>query len=343
MLFKEDSVMGRRVYGIDFGTKELKIYRKDKGLLVSQKNVIAIENGKKIIAIGDEAYEMYEKSPDNVLVVFPVKNGVIADIAYMEGLFSSFMKKINNGSRPSSADYVVAVPTDITDVEKRAFTDLILSSVAKVKSIRIVEKPIAAALGANLDITNAHGVMMVDIGADTTEISVLSLGGIVISRLLTIGGNTLDESICAVIKKHCNLYIGNKTAENLKVNLGSAFPRDEGTMSVYGRDVVTGLPVMKEIPSLLIYKAMREYLNNIVDAIRMILERTPPEISSDIIDSGIYVTGGCASIKYIGDLISKDTELDVNICDDPLNTVVNGLGRLIEDSTFLMLSSEIKK
>ncbi len=334
--------MGKRVYGVDFGTKELKIYKKGKGIVVSEKNVIATENKNRIIAIGDEAYEMNEKAPENVEVIFPVKNGVIADIAYMEGLFSSFMKKINNGSKPSSADYLVAVPTDITDVEKRAFTDLILSSIAKIKSIRIIEKPIAAALGANLDINNAHGVMIVDIGADTTEISVLSLGGIVISKLLTIGGNTFDEAICASVKKNCNLYIGRKTAETLKIKLGSAYPTDEGTYTIFGRDVVTGLPLSKEIPSILVYDAMHEYLNSIFDAIRMILERTPPEISSDIIDSGIYITGGCASIRHLADLVSKETELGVNICDDSLNTVIKGLGRIIEDSTYQILPDSIK-
>lgn len=336
-------MMGRKVYGIDFGTRELKIYRKGKGLVVSQKNVIAIEDKKKILAIGDEAFEMFEKAPDNVSVVFPVKHGVIADIMYMEGLFSSFMRQINNGRKPPSADYVVAVPTDITDVEKRAFTDLIMSSIAKIKSIRIVEKPIAAALGANLDITNARGVMMVDIGADTTEISILSLGGIVISKLLPIGGNTLDDAICTVVKKNCGLYIGQKTAETLKINIGSAYPVDEGTSTIYGRDVVTGLPSNKDISSLLVYNAVHEYLGNIIDSIRIILERTPPEISSDIIDSGIFLTGGCAHIKHLDELISRETELSVNICEDSLNTVVNGLGRIIEDSSFLKITTDVRK
>ena len=153
--------MAKKVYGIDFGTKELKIYKKTKGLVVSEKDIIAVENRKKILAVGDEAYEMYEKAPENVEVLFPVKNGVIAEIDYMEGLLKIFMNKINNKNKISAADYIIAVPTDITDVEKRAFTDLILSSTTKVKSIRIIEKPIAAAIGANLDINNAHGVMIV--------------------------------------------------------------------------------------------------------------------------------------------------------------------------------------
>lgn len=336
-------MIGKKVYGLDFGTRELKIYRRGKGIVVNEKDVIAIENKKKILAVGDEAFEMFEKAPDNVEIVFPVKNGVIADINYMEGLLSSFLKRVNNGKKASLADYVVAVPTDITDVQKRAFTDLIMSSNAKVNSIRIIEKPIAAALGADLDINNAHGVLIVDIGADTTEISVISLGGIVISRLLNIGGNTLDEAIAINVKKKCGLYIGQKTAEMLKIKIGSAFPVDEGSEMVFGRDVVTGLPVSKEVPSLLIYDAIYEYLANIIDSIRMILERTPPEISSDIIDSGIYLTGGCAHIKHLSELISKETELNVNICENSTDTVINGIKRVIEDGTYLKISSDFRK
>lgn len=336
-------MFGKKVYGLDFGTKELKIYQKGKGLVVSEKNVIAIENKKRIIAIGDEAFDMNEKAPENVDIVFPVKNGVIADINYMEGLFSSFMKQINYGRKISSADYVVAVPTDITDVEKRAFTELILNSIAKVHSIKIVEKPVAAALGANLDIHNAHGVLMIDIGAETTEISVLSLGGIVISKLLPIGGSTFDEAIASNVRKTSNLYVGLKTAENLKINLANAYSSGEEALSIYGRDVVSGLPINKEISTRLVYESIFEYLGTIIDNIRMILERTPPEISSDIIDTGIFLTGGSAYIKNLDKLISKETDLSVNLVDYPQNTVANGLGRIIEKDLFDKICTDIKK
>lgn len=335
--------MALKVYGVDFGTSMFKLYKKGKGIVVDEKNIIAIENGHKVMAIGNEAFEMYEKAPENVLVTYPVRNGVIADIAYMEALFSSFIKHMCGGSKPSAADYIVAVPTDITEVEKRAFADLIMSSIAKVHSIRVVEKPIAAALGADLDITNAHGVMVVDLGADTTEISVLSLGGIVLSRLLPVGGNRLDEAIAMTIKKHCNLYIGAKTAEQLKIELGSAYPDSDEYKSIYGRDVVTGLPTKKDISSKLIHEAIKDYLFQIIDAIKMILERTPPEISSDIIDSGIYITGGGAKIKGFDTLISQCTELNVNICSSPSNTVANGLGRMIEDPTLITLTQDIRR
>lgn len=335
--------MGSKILGVDFGTSVFKMYKKGKGIVIDQKNIIAIENGRNVIAVGDEAFEMYEKAPENVLVTYPVKNGVIADIAYMEALFSSFIKKAGGGSRPGPADYIVAVPTDITEVEKRAFTDLILSSVAKVHSINVVEKPVAAALGADLDITNARGVMMVDIGADTTEISVLSLGGIVLSRLLPIGGNKLDEAICMNIKKNCNLFIGSKTAEQLKKDLGSAFPGEKGVRSIYGRDVVTGLPVRKNIEADLIYDSIKDYLSQIIDAIKMILERTPPEITADIIESGIYITGGCANISGLDKLISQNTELKVNVCKNPEDTVAYGLGRIIEDPTLMTLTHDVRR
>lgn len=335
--------MALKVYGVDLGTSMFKLYKKGKGIVIDEKNIIAIENGHKVMAIGNEAFEMYEKAPENVLVTYPVRNGVIADIAYMEALFSSFIKQMCGGSKPSSADYIVAVPSGITEVEKRAFADLIMSSIAKIHSIRVVEKPVAAALGADLDITNAHGVMIIDLGADTTEISVLSLGGIVLSRLLPVGGNRLDEAIAMTIKKHYNLYIGSKTAEILKMELGSAFPDSDATKSIYGRDVVTGLPVKKDISAKLIHEAIKDYLYQIIDAIKMILERTPPEIAADIIDSGIYITGGGANIKGFDKLISLGTELSVNVCSSPSNTVAYGLGRMIEDPTLITLTQDIRR
>ena len=335
--------MSGRVYGVDLGTSSIKIYKKGKGIVCNEKNIIAIENRKKVIAIGDSAYEMYEKSPENVDVSFPVRKGVIADIAHMEALFNGFIRKINKGGKAASARYVVAIPTDITEVEKKAFIDLIESSVAKVKDVVVVDKPIAAALGAELDITNARGVMMVDIGAATTEIAILSLGGIVISKLLPIGGETFDEAIATSIKKKCNLFIGNKTAGALKEELGCAYPTADGEKYIYGRNVVTGLPQEINIKSPLIYEAIKESLNAIVDAIKMILERTPPEISSDIIDSGIYISGGSALIRQFAELISEQTELQANICFNPASAVVKGLGRIIEEPALSQLAVDPRK
>lgn len=330
--------MTNRLLGIDLGTSTLKIYRKGHGIVFDEKNVIAIENKKRVIAVGNEAYEMLEKAPRNISVSYPVRNGVIADIANMETLINATFKKILK-TNFKGGYCVVAVPTDITEVEKMAFQDLIAHSCIKAKSVGIVEKPIAAALGAGLDITCASGVMTVDIGADTTEISIMSLGGIVISKLIPIGGNKLDESISLYVKKKYNLLIGDKTAENIKKQLADAFHSEENSVKVYGRNVVTGLPSEMEINSSMVHEAIIEYLNSIIDSIKMILERTPPEISSDIIDSGIYVLGGSANIKNLDKLIHQETELKVNICPNPSDAVISGLGTIIDDANLKTLTS----
>ncbi|MFU0827542.1 MAG: Cell shape-determining protein MreB [Lachnoclostridium sp.] len=336
--------MARKIFGIDLGTSTIKIYQKNYGVVIDEKNMIAVANKKQVIAAGDEAYEMYEKAPANINVSYPVKNGVIADIANMQELLNYMVRKINKKSKKVTASTViVAPPSDITEVEKRAFFDLVASSNIKTKNIRIVEKPIADAVGIGLDVTNAKGVMVVDIGADTTEVSILSLGGIVISKLIPIGGNRLDDSIKSYIKKNYNLIIGDKTAENIKKALATALPGEENSVRIYGRNVVTGLPSEVEISSAYVYESITEYLYSIVDAIRIILERTPPEISSDIIDDGIYVTGGSAYIKDLDKLISKETGLGVNICNDAANTVVNGLGRIIEDKKLYSLACPLKQ
>ena len=336
--------MAGKIYGIDFGTSTIKIYQKNDGIIIDEKNMIAVANRKQVIAAGNEAFEMYEKAPANIKVTYPVKNGVIADIANMLELLNYMIRKINKKSKRAAASAViVATPSDITEVEKRAFFDLVASSNVKTKNIRIVEKPIADAIGIGLDVTNAKGVMVVDIGADTTEVSIMSLGGIVISKLIPIGGNRLDESIKSYVKKNYNLIIGDKTAENIKKELATAFPAEEKSIRVYGRNVVTGLPSEVEISSDYVYESITEYLYTIVDAIRIILERTPPEISSDIIDSGIFVTGGSASINGLDKLISKETGLRINICKDATDTVVNGLGRIIEDKKLTSLACTLKQ
>lgn len=335
--------MTGKIYGIDFGTSTIKIYQKNDGIILDEKNMIAVANRKQVIAAGNEAFEMYEKAPANIRVTYPVKNGVIADIANMLDLLNYMIHKIAKSKKLSAAAVIVATPSDITEVEKRAFFDLVASSNVKTKNIKIVEKPIADAVGIGLDVTNAKGVMVVDIGADTTEVSIMSLGGIVISKLIPVGGNRLDESIKTYVKKNYNLIIGDKTAENIKKELACALPVEDQSIKAYGRNVVTGLPSEVEINSSYVYESITEYLYTIIDAIRIILERTPPEISSDIIDSGIYVTGGSASISGLDILIAKETGLRVNICKDATDTVVNGLGRIIEDKKLATLACNLKQ
>ena len=336
--------MASKTFGIDFGTSTIKIYKKSEGIIVDERNIIAIANKKQVIAVGDEAYEMHEKAPKNINVTYPIRNGVIADFNCMLDLINHLNHQMKGKSTTfSPTEFIVATPTDITEVEKRAFFDLITSSNAKAKKVRVVEKPIADALGVDLDVTSAHGVMIVNIGADTTEISVLALGGIVLSKLIPVGGNKLDESIKTYVKKKYNLIIGDKTAETLKKELASAVPCEESELSVYGRDVVTGLPLSMQVSSTMVYEAISEYLYSIVDAIRIILERTPPEISSDIIDSGIYITGGSANIRNLDELISRETDLKINIADNAANSVVIGLGKIIEDPNYNSLAAPLKQ
>lgn len=331
--------MPSKVFGIDFGTSTIKIYRKNEGIVFDERNIIAISERSSIIAIGDEAYEMYEKAPSSILVSYPVRSGVIADIANMISMLNEVIASINDKGNLHGAEFIVAIPTDITEVEKRSFLDVISSSVAKAKKLKIVDKPIADALGAGLDVTHARGVMTVNIGADTTEVSILSLGGIVLSKLIPVGGNKFDEAIRSTVKKQCNLIIGDKTAESIKKQLATAIPCELPSVKVFGRDVVTGLPVEKEIDSNMVYQSINEYLHNIIDAVKIILEKTPPEISSDIIDSGIYITGGSAYIKNLDKLMHQETDLQINISPDAANTVVNGLGKIIDEPTLNTLAS----
>jgi len=338
--------MSGKLFGIDFGTSTLKIYKKNEGVVFDARNIIAIADASKVIAIGDEAFEMFEKAPNNIDVDYPVKNGVIANIANMLSLLNHALTSISKSQgKLNGSEFYVAAPTDITDVEKRAFFDLVASSVAKTRKIKIVEKPIADAIGAGLNVTNAHGVMIVNVGADTTEISIMSLGGMVLSRLITIGGNRFDESVIQSVKKQHNLIIGNKTAETIKKKLATAIPDEEDnkTIKVYGRDVVSGLPVEKELDSIFVYESISEHLFAIINEVKVILEKTPPEISSDIIDIGIYMTGGSANVSKFNQLMSKETELKVNVCDDSANTVVNGLGKIIEDGKLRSLAAILKQ
>lgn len=327
--------MAKKVFGIDFGTSVIKIFKKGEGIVVDEKNVIATQK-KKIYAGGNEAYDMYEKSPESITVSYPMKAGVIAEIENMRMLLDYFVQtKCFKKGMKSTADFIVAVPTNITEVERRAFDELVRNTVTKTRDVILLDKPIVAALGIGLDVVSPRGVMTVDIGADTTEIGIISLGGIVLSKLIPVGGNKIDESIQLLVKKNYNLYIGSKTAEMIKMELGSALEGEETTMKVFGRDVVTGLPKQMEISSSLVCSAIKEHLYTIVDAIKMILEHTPPEITSDIIDSGIYLTGGSAKIRELDKLISEETDLMVNVSDDCDNSVAKGLGAVMEDSSLL--------
>ena len=327
-------MLGKSI-GIDLGTKRIKYYRKGDGIIFDEENCIAIENRDEIRAIGDDAAEMVGRTPETIEVIYPVNRGVIANVSAMELLFNaSFDRIYGKAKRASGTNFVIALPTDITEVEKRSFADLVHKSGLKPKNVSLVDKPICVAMAAGLDIMKAKGVMTVDVGADTTEIAIIALGGIVRSRLLPTAGNKFDESICNYIRQKCALVIGKSNAEQLKMGIAGAVSGQSLTMQVNGRDVVTGLPKRMEIESDLVYEAIKDDLKNITENIKSTLEHIPPEVSSDIIDAGIYVTGGSALIGNFDKLLNAETSLKINILEDPQDSVINGLGKLIDEDNF---------
>ncbi len=333
--------MNNNIYCIDLGTCNLKIFCKSIGKILNEKNTIAIVNKNQIYAYGDAAYAMYEKAPESIHVTFPITNGVIADFNHVQNMIFDFLETRTKG-KVHGAEFIAAVPTDITEVEKKAFFDLFYKSKVKPKNVLLCEKPIADAVGLGLDVNEPTGVMIVDIGADTTEISVISLGGLVLSDLLHFGGNRIDESIISHIKRTYNLVIGQKTAKSLKECLGSGRPGREESMVIVGRDLVSGLPIELEINAQTVYEAIKDNLNSICTSIKMILEKTPPEVAKDIIHSGIYITGGGSKIQDLDSLFTQITNIRVNTCETPEESVVRGLIKIASDSKYKHLTFNMK-
>lgn len=324
--------MAQHSYGIDLGTSNFKIFGLTNKKIINEKNVIAKKNKDEVFQFGDLAFEMYEKAPENIEVSFPVKFGVIADNKNMDILFERFFKKLNGKGITGSSNFCIAVPTDITEVEKRAFYDMIAESRVKAKHISVVEKPIADAVGVGIDVESPRGNLIVNIGADTTEISVISLGGIVLSKLIKTGGSKLDDTICSIVRKKYNLVIGRRTAEQIKINLADAINASSSSYVAFGRNIVTGLPASKEISSELVFEAIQECLHSIIDSIKVILERTPPELAADIINTGVYLTGGSSLIQNIGQLITNETGLKINLDDEPEETVIRGIAEILSNN-----------
>lgn len=331
--------MAQHVYGVDMGTSNIKLFHSATKSKINEKNVIAIKNKSEVFAYGDKAFAMYEKAPENINVSFPIKFGVIADIENMETLFTCFYKKLNGNKMITGADFYIAVPTDVTEVEKRAFYDVIMDARVKAKKIFVVEKPIADAIGVGIDVNSPNGHLIVNIGCDTTEITVISLGGIVLSKLIKTGGSKIDESICGSIRKKFNLIIGSRSAEQVKIELADAINADEDKVCMaYGRNIVTGLPNAKEISGALVNDAISEHLHQIIEHIKVILERTPPELSADIINRGIYLTGGGANIRNFDALITRETGLKVNVVDEPEETVIRGIEQIVSSPELMKLT-----
>lgn len=327
-------------YGIDLGTNNIKIYSKNEDDILVEKNMIAIENKNTLFAYGNSAFEMYEKAPGNIHISFPLSNGVIADIKNMETLVKYFINDLQKGSN-KPADFFIAVPTDVTEVEKRAFYDLIRDANIKAKKIMVVEKAVADGLGMDIDVKNSQGVIVVNVGYETTEVSILSLGGIVLSRLIKVGGMKFDDSIRSAIRREYGLIIGGKTAETVKINLKDLEKEGKGAV-VYGRDIVTGLPVERVIPTELVCDSLTEHFNTIIDNVKVILERTPPELAADIYRHGIYLTGGASQVSHLAQKLAEGTGLKVNVAENPMTSVAQGLAKIINEDNYKSIAYAIE-
>jgi rod shape-determining protein MreB len=317
--------------GIDLGTANTLVYMKGKGIVVREPSVVAISTQtKEIHAVGLEAKKMIGRTPGNIVAIRPLKDGVIADFDITQKMLKYFIQRAYPKTSVFNAPRVIiGVPCGVTEVEKRAVIDAALS--AGAKDALIIEEPMAAAIGAGLPVAEATGSMVVDIGGGTTEIAVICLGGIVTSKSIRVGGDEMDEAIVNFVRKEYNLLIGERTAEEVKVNIGSVFEGGQETeMAITGRNLLTGLPKTMKITSIEIRKALRETVNAIVEGIKNTLEKTPPELSSDIMVQGIMLTGGGAMLKNLDQLIAKETGMPVHIAEDPLDCVAIGTGKALE-------------
>lgn len=334
--------MGNLCFGIDLGSNNLKLYCKEGDHILQQKNMVAVENKKNMIAYGDEAYAMYEKAPANIEVSYPMSYGNIGSINNLEVFLKSFLEKTTKGSL-KGADYFLALPTDVQD---RVFTTLIQDSGLKARSIQMIDMPVAAGLGLGINVKEAQGVLVVDIGADTTEVSILSLGGIVISRLIKVGGNQIDDAIVSAIRREHNYFIGSKTAEQVKKELAYAvIPENasEQTMKICGRNMVLGLPALLEINAEFVSNSIKDVLKQILDTIKVILERTPPELGVDMIQNGIYLTGGSSQLKNLDLMIHNATGIKVVKDEEPEQCIARGLARVINEREFHSLTFTTKE
>ena len=320
--------------GIDLGTANTIVYLEDEGIVTREPSVVAKNIvTEEIIAVGKSAFEMIGRTPENIVALRPMKDGVIADYNTTTAMLKYFIQSIVGRSFFKPV-VIICVPSGITDVEKRAVLDA--TKYAGAKEAYVVEEPFAAAVGAGLPVTDPTGSMIVDIGGGTTDVATISLGGIVNSRSIRVGGDELNESIIQHVRKTYNLLIGERTAEELKIMLGSAsIEKAQGSMQVRGRDMVTRLPRVVEVPAKEIAVAMSEIIHQILDAVKDVLEQTPPEISADVIDHGIVLTGGGAMLRHLAEMISKETQVPAFVANDPLDCVALGTGAILANPSLM--------
>jgi rod shape-determining protein MreB len=324
---------------IDLGTANTLVYVKGKGIVLSEPSVVAVRKNardrdrSRILAVGREAKMMLGRTPGNIVAIRPMKDGVIADFEITEAMLRHFIRKVHNRRSLIRPRIIVCVPSGITPVEKRAVRESAES--AGAREVYLIEEPMAAAIGAGLPITEPICNMVVDIGGGTTEVAVISLAGIVYSKSVRVGGDKMDEAILQYVKRTYNLLIGERTAEIIKTTIGNAYPGERETMDVKGRDLVTGIPKIINIDSDEVRQAIQEQIDTIVATVKTALEQTPPELAADIVDRGIYLTGGGALLKNLDILLHQETGLPIKLTEDPLATVVLGSGRALDNLNIL--------
>jgi len=321
--------------GIDLGTASTLVYVKGEGIVVNEPSVVAIERGTShVLAVGDEAKRMLGRTPGNIIAIRPMKDGVITDFEVTEAMLRHFIQRVRHRRFQIRPRIVIAIPSGITEVERRAVKES--AERAGGREVFLIEEPIAAAIGVGLPIQEPVGNMIIDIGGGTTEIAVISLAGVVFSKSIRIGGDEMDESIIEYLKKTYNLMVGERTSEEIKIRIGSAYPREEEmNMEVKGRDLVSGLPKTVTVTSEEVREALQEPLRAILEATKIALERTPPELAADLIDNGIVMAGGGALLKDLDKLISEETGLPVHVAEDPLTAVANGTGKVLNEIRYL--------
>ena len=321
-----------RDMAVDLGTANTLVYVRGKGIVLNEPSVVAINtNTSGILAVGTEAKRMIGRTPGNIVAIRPLKDGVIADFEITEAMLRYFIQRVHGSRKFAKPRMVICVPSGITGVEQRAVQEAAESAGAR-KPAFIIEEPMAAAIGAGLPVHEPTGNMVVDIGGGTTEVAVISLGGIVTSQSIRIGGDELDNSIIQYVKKEYSLMLGERTAEEIKMAIGSAFPApDEPHAEIRGRDLVTGLPKTIVVSSEEIRKAIEEPVNQIVDAVKTTLDKTPPELSGDVMDRGIVLTGGGALLRGLDERLKHETGMPIHITDNPLHSVAMGAGKCVEE------------
>ncbi len=320
---------------IDLGTANTLVYVKGKGIVLNEPSVVAIQKDTgKVLKVGKEAKIMVGRTPGNIVAIRPMKDGVIADFKYTEGMLRYFIQKVHNRKSLIRPRIIISVPSGVTQVERRAVRDSAQS--AGAREVYLIEEPMAAAIGAGLPITEANGNMVIDIGGGTTDIAIISLAGIVYSKSVRTGGNKMDEAIIQAIKKKYNLLVGERTSEEIKIEIGSAFPMEENKqLEVKGRDLVSGIPKTIVINEEEIRDALDEPISQIVEGVKAALENTPPELSADIVDKGIVLAGGGALLRGLDILLREETSLPITIADDPLSTIVLGAGQALNEIELL--------